>query len=169
MTDLNINLTIRAPEAEALIDLLKQCFAADLQKRDDGAAAPAAKPEAPAATAAQTAPAPEANDGAAIASEDTAAEPTAEPAQEQQDGAAIAPEDQPDAGEARPQFETIADLKAYCMPLLAGLSFEPPMTAAQFVADLCKPFGASSFTHLEPKDFDAYAASFSAAVQKMKA
>ena len=95
MTDLNITLTIKAPEAEALIDLLKQCFADDLQKRDDGAAAPAAKPEAPAATAAPTAPAPEANDGAAIASEDTAAEPTAAPAPEKQDGAAISHEEAP--------------------------------------------------------------------------
>lgn len=90
---------------------------------------------------------------------------------EDNDGAAprvgtIAPEDQPDSGaDPEPRFKTLDELKAYCMPMLSGLTFEAPMTGAKFVADLCKQFGVASFPKLAPKDFDAYADAFTTAVK----
>lgn len=148
MTDLNITLTIKAPEAEALIDLLKQCFAADLQKRDDGAAAfqaPAAPvaesapsgPEAPAATAAPTAP-----------------------TQEQQDGAAIAPEDQPDAGmevsdETPPTPVEFNALMGACSLAFVQAPVKPEDSAA-FIKDCLKPFGVDSMKALKRSQYKAY-------------
>lgn len=165
-----------APRAEELARTAEDNdgAATEAEKASAGepsAASSAAAPAAPAAFDAQAGSAPKTAKTAPTetpaASEAAKATETAE----DNDGAAprvgtIAPEDQPDSGaDPEPRFKTLDELKAYCMPMLSGLTFEAPMTGAKFVADLCKPFGVASFPKLAPKDFDAYADAFTTAVK----
>ena len=162
MSDLNINLTIKAPEAEALIKLLRDCFAAGAATGDNGAAATEAEPEANEKLFERlkaddpVAPRPRYEDPEPAAADPAPAAPQAKP----NDGAAIAPEDQPDAGmevsdETPPTPVEFNELMGACSLAFVHAPVKPEDSAA-FIKDCLKPFGVDSMKALKRSQYKAY-------------